>query len=144
MSDTASITIHGQVWRPDPQISLKTRAAFIPARPLAINSDGDWSPYYQLTFYFAPARMDMLGHAWWASDVDIVRYSPLNPELIGTADVHHGNFSWTGSYPTFVRSKRHYSVLAIADQGVWGVWSPPFGWFLGPRRGIPDSPDQGP
>jgi len=144
MIDRESITIYGREWRPDPQRSLKTRAAFIPARPLNIDSKGDWLPYRQITFHFAPARMDMIGHAWWATDVNIDDYGPLNPELVGTADVRGGRISGSGTYPTFVRSKHHYSVLAIADQGVYGVWSPPFGWFSGPRRGIPDSPDQGP
>lgn len=42
MIDRESITIYGREWRPDPQRSLKTRAAFIPARPLNIDSKGDW------------------------------------------------------------------------------------------------------
>lgn len=45
MESTEGISINGRLWRREPPRSLKTRATFIPARPLTINSDGDWTPY---------------------------------------------------------------------------------------------------
>ena len=136
-----TIIINGTVWFSEPEHSFTTRAAFIKARPLTIHSVGTWSPYRHIAFYFASAPRGMNGQAWWAIDVDIERHTKPDAALLGTVEVEGSGFSWTGTYPTFVRSKRLYSVLAAADHGAYGVWGDPFGWFMGPLRGIPDSPD---
>ena len=138
------IIINGQEWSPHPEQSLKTRATFINARPLTINSVGNWSPYRQVTFYFAHAPDGLNGQAWSTKDVDVERYANLGIDLLDIAEVQDGTFYWSGTYPAFVRSKRLYAVLAVADKGKYGVWSVPFGWWMGPLRGIPDSPDKAP
>ncbi|MCL4351448.1 MAG: hypothetical protein M1318_02200 [Firmicutes bacterium] len=138
------IIINGQEWFPHPKQSFKTRAAFINARPLTINSVGNWSPYRQVTLYFAYAPHGLNGHAWWTMGVDVEQYTNLGVILLGVAEIQDGNFSWSGTYPAFVRSKRLYLILAIADERKYGVLGEPFGWWMGPLRGIPESPDKAP
>ncbi|PSR29480.1 MAG: hypothetical protein C7B47_01825 [Sulfobacillus thermosulfidooxidans] len=136
------ITINGQEWFSRPELNFKTYAAFIKARPLTINSTGNWSSYRQVALYFAHAPQGLNGQAWWTLNVDVKQYINLGTVFLGIAEIRCGHFSWSGNYPLFVRSKQLYSILAIADDHSYGVWGTPFGWWMGPLRGIPDSPDQ--
>ncbi|AEJ40956.1 hypothetical protein TPY_2796 [Sulfobacillus acidophilus TPY] len=138
------IIINGQEWFSHPEQSFKIRTAFICSRPLTINSVGNWSPYRQVTLYFAYAPNGLNGHAWWTIDVDVKQYTNFGAVLLGVAEIQDGRFSWSGTYPAFVRSKRLYVVLAITGEGQYGVLGEPFGWWMGPLRGIPESPDKAP
>ncbi|WP_242848247.1 hypothetical protein [Sulfobacillus thermosulfidooxidans] len=115
------IIINGQEWCPHSEQNFKTQAAFINARPLTINSVGNWSPYRQVTLYFTHAPEGLNGHAWRTDvDVDVERYTNFGAVLFGVAEIQNGCFSWSGIYPAFVRSKRVYVVLAIADDRSYG------------------------
>lgn len=124
---------------------IKTQAVFIKSRPLRIVSVGDWSPYSKVAFYFTnvertPSSCSQYGQSCWAVNVSVHSAALKDIVWLGTATIADGAFLWNGPYPDFVRSRHFYAVLAVADYGAYGVWSSPFGWYMGPRRGIPDYP----
>jgi hypothetical protein len=81
------------------------------------------------------------GH-WFNRGVSVSLYD--HPELVHLGRVQvsaQGTFAWQGQYPAYVRSKRLYSVIVVADDGHYAVWGRPFGWVMGLQRGLPDFPD---
>ncbi len=147
MREPAVLTINGHLWHREPRVSFQFNASFIKARPLTIWSIGDWSPYHHITFFFRPKPdVGMDGAAWWANNVALEHYT--HPDLVhlgtvtvDTVTVPFGSgFAWSGTYPEYVRSRHAYTVLAIADNGIYAVWGESFSWRHGPQRGLPDSP----
>ncbi len=133
------ITINQQAWHPNPHYRITTRATFIHTRPLFVQSVGNWSPFHEVTLYFTPMAKGLDGPQW-ATDIPADSCLLSDLTYLGAESVHDGQFSWTGTYPSYVRSKHLYSVIVLADQGKYGVWDEPWGWFTGPLRGIPDKP----
>lgn len=146
MGRPSTLTIDGITWHWPPPCAIETRAAFRRDRPLVVESTGDWSIYRHVDLYFRPALSDGLGDGGWCrTDVSTVLYDHPDGVHLGRVPVSpHGTFTWTGQYPAYVRSHRFYRVLAVADEGSYAVWSPPFGWSRGPRSGIPERPDSAP
>ncbi len=139
LKDGGCIKINQEAWHPNPQYRITVRATFIHARPLFVRSVGDWSPFHEVTLYFTSMARGLDGPQW-TTDIPMDSCLLSDMTYLGTASVHDGQFSWTGTYPSYVRSKHLYSVIVLADQGKYGIWSLPFGWFTGPLRGIPDKP----
>ncbi len=143
MDSPLCLAIKGVMWHHPPLCSLQTRASFIKSRPVAVESTGDWSAYRDVDLYFRPAPSEgVYGGHWGRTDVPKATYN--HPDLVhmGRVEVSpFGTFAWQGQYPEYVRSRRLYIVVAVADDGRYAVWGEPFGWYRGPRRGIPDRPD---
>lgn len=142
MDSPLSLTINGVTWHHPPPCSVTTRAAFIKNRPLTVESTGDWRSYRAVDLYCRPAPTGLSDGHWFKRGVSASLYD--HPELVHLGRVHvsaQGTFAWQGQYPAYVRSKRLYIVIAVADDGHYAVWGCPFGWFMGPQRGLPDFPD---
>ncbi len=108
-----------------------------------VESTGDWSAYRDVDLYFRPAPSEGLydGHRG-RTNVQKATYDHSDLVHMGRVEVSpYGTFAWKGQYPEYVRSKRLYIVVAVADDGRYAVWGEPFGWYSGPRKGIPDRPD---
>ncbi len=142
MDSPPSLMIEGVTWHHPPSCSVKTRAAFIQDRPIAVASTGDWSARRAVDLYFRPAPEGLFDGHWFQTDVPVSQYDHADLVHLARAQVSpQGTFTWHGKYPVYVRSKRLYIVIAVADEGQYAVWGSPFGWFMGPRRGLPDYPD---
>lgn len=136
-------SINGVMWHHPPLCSLQMRASSIKSRLVAAESTDDWSAYRGVNLYFRPAPSEGLNDGHW-SRTDVHKTTYNHPDLVhmGRVEVSpYGTFAWKGQYPEYVRSKRLYIVVAVADDGCYAVWGERFGWYSGPRKGSPDRPD---
>ena len=142
MDSPPSLIIDGVTWHHPPSCSVKTRATFIKDRPIVVESTGDWRAYRAVDLYFRPAPAGLSDGHWVKTDVPASLYDQADLAHLAREKVSpQGTFTWRGQYPAYVRSKRLYIVIAFADDGQYAVLGCPFGWFMGPRRGLPDFPD---